>query len=214
VDFTLIASLNQLPLTRGPATPGGDPSPGPESRVFWGLTLITLVAAAVFALSSLLIAVVGQCVALRMRRGFRQRAVHALIWLPTVVIALVDFVKLIVLQSVINKLRWQQQWCSLPSEPAEIRYTFEAVRTEFGASTTDQPPCATSPLAQATRIAIIVALISVGFNTLVFFAREPRRLLPKLLAVAPAAALTALLWVKPVTAMMVFAFAQRWYTDR
>jgi hypothetical protein len=48
----------------------------------------------------------------------------------------------------------------------------------------------------------------------VFFAREPRRVLPKALAALPAALLTALLWAKPVTAMMVWAYAQRWYTDK
>lgn len=42
--------------------------------------------------------VVGQIVALRMRRPFRQRAAHGVVWLPIIVIALSDFIKLIVLQ--------------------------------------------------------------------------------------------------------------------
>ena len=62
-----------------------------------------------------------------------------------------------------------------------------------------QPTPQTSPLAQSVRIAIIVALVSVGFNTLVLYAREPPRLVPKLLGILPAALVTALLWLKPVT---------------
>jgi hypothetical protein len=70
------------------------------------------------------------------------------------------------------------------------------------------------PLAQSVRIAVIAALVSVALNTLAPFAREPRGVLPKALALVPAAAVTAVLWLKPTTAMMVWAFSQRWYTDR
>jgi hypothetical protein len=98
VDFNLINSLNRLPAQRPPSAGGGDASPANETRVFWILTIVTLAAAAAFALGSLLLWVVGQCVALRTRSGFRQHGVHALVWLPTVVIALSDFLKLVVLQ--------------------------------------------------------------------------------------------------------------------
>ncbi|KAI8471139.1 MAG: hypothetical protein J3K34DRAFT_520767 [Monoraphidium minutum] len=225
VDLEMLGALRHLPAARPPAPPGGgDASPAPEARVFWILTIISLIAAAAFAAGSVLLWVAGQAAVLRLRRGFRRRGVHLIVWLPTVVVALADFIKLIVLQSVINKLRWQGAWCSLPSEPAEIRqeqafssqpvYTFEAARVEAGRGTTDTPPCQTSGLAQQVRLAIITALVSVGLHTLLLFAREPRRVLPKLLGLLPAAVLTALLWIKPVTAMMVWAFAQRYYTDR
>ena len=77
-----------------------------------------------------------------------------------------------------------------------------------------QPSRQSSALAQAVRIAIIVALVSVGFNTLVLYAREPRGVLPTVAALLPAAVLTALIWLKPVTSLMVASFAQRYYTDR
>jgi hypothetical protein len=78
--------------------PGGDAAPGPETRVLWVLTIVSLVAGALFALASLLLLVVSQCVAIRIRRGFRQRRAHVLVWVPTVVVALADFIKLVVLQ--------------------------------------------------------------------------------------------------------------------
>ncbi|GBF94972.1 hypothetical protein Rsub_07473 [Raphidocelis subcapitata] len=206
VDFGLIAGLGQLPLARGPA-PGsgaGTASPAPEARVLWVLTLASLLASAAFGAAALLIAAVGQCVALRLRRPFRQRAVHLVIWAPALVVAVVDFLKLVVAQSVINKLRYQGAW-----------YTFEAPPAQFGRPTADAAPCeAGGALAQSVRLALIAALCSVALNTLAPFAREPRGVLPKALAVAPAAVVTAVLWLKPTTAMMVWAFSQRWYTDR
>jgi hypothetical protein len=44
--------------------------------------------------------------------------------------------------------------------------------------------------------------------------REPRRIVTKVMALLPAIMLTALLWVKPVTSMMLFAFSQRYFIDR
>jgi hypothetical protein len=114
----MLARLGQLPLARGPAPgarPGGGPSPAPEARVLWVLALASLLASALFAAAAVLVAAVGQCVALRLRRAFRQRPVHLLIWAPAVAVAVLDFLKLVVLQ--VGGFSWECARAPCPPGP-------------------------------------------------------------------------------------------------
>jgi hypothetical protein len=60
------------------------------------------------------------------------------------------------------------------------------------------------------RQAISLALLAVLFNSLLFWAKEPKQLLPKLVALLPGTLITLMLLAKPVTALMTFHYVQRW----
>jgi hypothetical protein len=64
------------------------------------------------------------------------------------------------------------------------------------------------------KFAIILAIAQVAFNTIIYFSREPKRIVPKALAFVPAVILTALLWMKPVTSMMLFSLSQNHFVSR
>ena len=64
------------------------------------------------------------------------------------------------------------------------------------------------------KFAIIIAITQVAFNTIIFFSREPKRIVPKALAFVPAVILTALLWMKPVTSMMLFSLSQDYFVSQ
>jgi hypothetical protein len=68
--------------------------------------LVAGVAGAIFFITSFGLLLVVQCIRAPRKQKFRQRRIHTLlVWVPTIIIAVADFCKLIVLQ-----VSWNDSW--------------------------------------------------------------------------------------------------------
>lgn len=209
-DYRMLMRLRKVkwtkPVKKGPS--GIDK----ERKFMWCVWAVHVVFCVLFAVSACVFSASRQF--RMMRTGVKTAAsgLRWMVWMCIIGAITTDWLKLYALGSVLNKLMYVNQWCPGNNVKSELDY---ALKSKGGlravSPTPSSPGCSPHRATPLIRASIIAALANLLVNTFIYFARGPKGFFTKILSIIPAVVLTALLYLKPLSSMMLLHYSQRKY---